>query len=273
VARRFVLALIAILAIRVVCHHDADSVRVATFNIEDFPKDGRQIEGAFAEIARLGASIVAVEEIMDPAVFEREAHRRLGTSWQTVFEPFVERGYRHNGVVFDGDTFALVSTTIHDETRLDGRHKAVLEVRLRPIDGGEIVRVLVVHLRCCTEGRDTRARQHAALVDIVRAAVRSGDRVVVLGDFNATEQADRADLATLAQSTGLRWSTEGLACTAFWSRDEDCPRSRLDHVIAWSAGTARAGGPCATDGCDTTDRCPLYTDQVSDHCPVIVDLD
>jgi hypothetical protein len=94
----------------------------------------------------------------------------------------------------------------------------------------------------------------------------------VLGDFNATDDdGDRADIARIAASGGLVWATEQLACSAFWSRSDGCPRSRLDHVLTWGTpATVEAGGACATAGCDWEQSCPIYREQVSDHCPVIV---
>ncbi len=173
--------------------------------------------------------------------------------------------------MFDRAAWTLASVQIHDETRL-GNNKPVLDVRLRG-PGGDVVRVLVVHLKSGTPGRDVRARQHSALVPIVRAAVASGDRVVVMGDFNATEDADRADLASLARATHLAWATEPLACSAFWRREDGCWRSRLDHVLTFAPPSAVAvAGACATEGCERQDRCPLYVREVSDHCPVVVTL-
>jgi endonuclease/exonuclease/phosphatase family metal-dependent hydrolase len=133
--------------------------------------------------------------------------------------------------------------------------------------------VIVIHFRCCTEGRDTRAAQYLALERIITDAKRSRDRITVMGDVNATEDGDRTDLARLAAATGLVWASEPLACTAFWSRDDGCPRSRLDHVLTWGppASVVAAGG-CATDGCDWQASCPLYADEVSDHCPVVVEF-
>jgi endonuclease/exonuclease/phosphatase family metal-dependent hydrolase len=253
---------------------DVRPLRIATFNIEDFPKDERQIAGAFAEIAQLDAAIVGLQEIMDPTRFVTAARARLGAHVDVVFEPFVELGYRHNGLLYDTRAFELVSTRMHDDTRIGGRHKAVLEVRLRPRAGGSIIRAFVVHLRSGTEGRPTRAKQHAALASVVQRATASGERVVVLGDFNATDDmGDRADLASLARTAGLFWSTESLACTAFWRRRDGCPRSRLDHVITWRAARPSVAGACASEGCNWQDACPIYREHVSDHCPVIVELD
>lgn len=275
IVKRFAALAVLLFGIRLACPSRSETpIRIATFNIEDFPKDDRQIDGAFAELAGLDAPIIAVQEIMDPRRFAAAMRQHLGTDWRVAFEPFVELGYRHTGVVFDTRRFAMMSTTIHDETKLGGNHKSVLEVRLRPADGGAPIRVLVVHLKAGGDGRDIRARQHVELRQIVATANRSGDRVVVLGDFNATHDVeDRADLAALATTSGLAWSTEPLACSAFWRRDDGCPRSRLDHIVAWEAGTVSVAGACATSGCDYEDSCPLYSREISDHCPVIVDLD
>jgi endonuclease/exonuclease/phosphatase family metal-dependent hydrolase len=271
--------LVVVLAAVCVSRREAHPpVRFATFNIEDFPKDARQIEGAFREIGALDAGFVAVQEIGEPEVFVREARRRLGGRWSLVSadtRPLGEtqpRGH-HIGVLFDTARWQLLGSRVHDETRLEGgRHKPVLEVRLR--GGDEIVRVLVVHLKFGSEGREIRARQLAALAGIVREVERCGERIVVLGDFNATELADRDDLAQLALSTHLVWATESLACSAFWARDDGCPRSRLDHVLmSVKPASVHAAGACATEGCDWQASCPTYAHEISDHCPVVVNLD
>lgn len=255
---------------------DLGRVRIATFNIENFPKNSQQIERAFVEIQKLGASIVALQEIEQPVLTAREARNRLGTDWDFVYVDTspLPRYAHHNGVLFDRRVWTLVSTATHDETRLEhNRHKPTFEVRLAPVAGGDIVSVLVVHLKSGSDGRAIRERQLTALAGIVREVGRSGERVVVLGDFNATEDDDRADIARVADAGELAWATEELACSAFWRRDDGCPRSRLDHVLTWTApASVEAGGACATEGCDWEESCPIYREQVSDHCPVVVEL-
>jgi endonuclease/exonuclease/phosphatase family metal-dependent hydrolase len=248
-------------------------MRIATFNIEHFPKDARQVEGAFDEIAGTGASIVGVQEITDPAVFLAAARRRLTPAWEFVHDHRRSEDHHHVGVLFDRQAWRFVSSAVYDEIRRGPRDLPVFEVRLAPPDGGTIVRILVVHLRPMTAGRPVRARQHEVIAKLARIARDSGERVVVLGDFNATEDGDRDDLAGLARSAGLVWATRSLPCTAFWRRDDGCPRSRLDHVLTSEPPTrAVATGACATDGCDRQDRCPAFAEQVSDHCPVVVDF-
>ena len=270
-------ALVSIGVARCACRDDSprERIRFATFNIEDFPKDERQINGAFAEIRVSRASFVGVQEIGDPALFAREAAARLGPRWQLVSidtRPIGEtRPGDQIGVLFDGSRWAYAGMRTHEGTRV-GRFKPTLEVRLR--HGERFIRVVVVHLRSGTDGRSVRAAQFAALRSIVKEVQKSGEPVVVLGDFNATEIGDRDDLAALAKATKLVWATEGLACSAFWRREDGCPRSRLDHVLSWAPPIdVHAEGACATDGCEWQASCPLYARAISDHCPVVVDVE
>jgi endonuclease/exonuclease/phosphatase family metal-dependent hydrolase len=264
------LLLLAFLA-RGACRDDEPALRVATFNIEDFPKDRRQIEGAFAELGKLDVDVIAVQEIVDPALFAAEAANRLGGAWQFVAESTAPRSTHpthHLGVLFDRRRWTLVNTMLHDETRLGSTHKPTFEARLRPTGGGEVVRFLVVHLKAGGDNADIRAQQHLALAKIVSYR---RERTIMLGDFNSTGDADLAGIAALARRTSLVWASKDLACSAFWSRDDGCFRSRLDHVLSWQApARVEAAGGCATHGCEWEASCPTYVKDVSDHCPVIV---
>ncbi len=268
------LALIAVVALAMVRCHACTTAdppwRFATFNIEDYPKNAGQSAAAFAEIARLDASVVAVQEITDPETFAHEATMRLGPSWAFAA---VDTGPspHYLGVLYDTRAWTHRATIRHAETMLEGRHKPTLEVRLRAVATDDDVHVFVVHLKAGGDGRDIRARQYPALASIL-AGVPAGARAILLGDFNATDdRGDRDDLARLAAGAKLTWATEDLACSAFWDRDDGCFRSRLDHVLTWTRPRrVEALGACATEGCARQDRCPRYLEQVSDHCPVVV---
>lgn len=246
--------------------------RAATFNIEHFPKDQRQVDGAFAEMATLGAGIIAVQEITDTELFAVTARRRLGRDWTFISEHAPDGTFDHQiGVLFDGSAYAFVRKRIHDGTRLGDRHKPALDVELRDRETGHRLHVLVIHFKSGGEHHPTRHRQYAALRTTVDKVRRSGHPVIVLGDFNATGNEDRADLMQLAAATRMTWATEHLPCSAFWDRIDSCPTSRLDHVLTTlSPIETRAAGGCAEVGCDTAERCPLYEEHISDHCPVVV---
>jgi endonuclease/exonuclease/phosphatase family metal-dependent hydrolase len=251
-----------------------EPLRIATFNIEKFPQSGRQIDGAFSELRDIHAGIIAVQEIGDPDLFAREARRRLGDRYKFVSADTRPIGERrpgdHLGVLYDSATWTLAGTQIHDDARLaGGRHKPVLDVRLQR--GTQFLHVLVVHFKSGSEGRTIRAAQYRGLRAIVRRVQRANEPIVLMGDFNATAEADRDDLAALARDAHMTWASEPLACTAFWVRDDGCPRSRLDHILTWTApSTVEVAGACAREGCEWQASCPLYEREVSDHCPVVV---
>ena len=270
VKRASILVLVAVLVMWTRCRESHHPAHLATFNIEIFPHSEAQVDGAFAEIAALDADAIAVQEIIEPDRFAREAQARLGPSWKFAHANTMPIGSRysvHVGVLYDGDAYTLRGTQLHDDTRLDGSHKPVLEVDLER--GGELLQIFVVHFKSGSAFRPIRAQQFRALERIL--ARRPGAQRVVLGDFNATSDGDRDDLARVAAATGLHWVTEPLACSAFWERDDGCATSRLDHVLAWAPGDAIARGGCAA-GCEMRDSCPLYVDQVSDHCPIEVTI-
>ncbi|MDX2087351.1 MAG: endonuclease/exonuclease/phosphatase family protein [Kofleriaceae bacterium] len=272
--RRALLAVCAVVACLrwTRCDEARPPTRFATFNIRNFPQHVRQIEGAFDEMVGLAASFIAVQEIADPVLFTHMAHARLGPSWQFAhLDTRATELNHHNGVLFDRRAWSLVATLAHDETRLGESYKPTLEVRLRPAGGGDVVRVLVVHLKSGSAYVDVRAQQLDALATIIR---KSPLPTIVLGDYNATGERDRARLARLARETHLEWATEALACSAFWSREDGCHRSRLDHVIMTAhPSRVEVRGGCAAHGCEWEASCPRYYHDVSDHCPVVVTVE
>jgi endonuclease/exonuclease/phosphatase family metal-dependent hydrolase len=243
---------------------------LGTFNIEDYPRSDRQEQGALDLIRDLRLQAVALQEITQPLRLQRAARERLGKRWRFVY-PVVGPTHR-TGVLFDEDVLRLVSTRVHHETELDGGGKPTFEVRLRPRQG-PIARLLVVHLKAGGDGVERRARQLLALEPVLRQAVASGERVVLLGDFNATSLDDRRGIAALAAATGLHWASEGLACTSYWNRNDGCVGSPLDHILSPAPPRhIAARGPCETEGCARRDRCPVFHREISDHCPVTIEL-
>lgn len=249
-------------------------VRVATFNIRNFPENPAQIVGAFKTIEGLDVPVIAVQEITDPAAFASAAKRHLGKKWRAEFGP-----HAHSqrvilpGVLYDGHRYELDYARRHLDTQINGSDRPTLEVRLFSRDGGPTLRVFVVHLKAGGDGAQIRRRQLLALTPLIARAARGQDQLMVLGDFNSTGDEDLANLARFATDTGLNWATKALTCTAYWKPQGKCSGSALDHVFtSRPAHEATARGPCESVGCDPGDSCPVFYDEVSDHCPVTVSL-
>lgn len=273
VAPVIALALVFGLAATRACPGPSAQVRVATFNIRSFPERTEQVEAAFAVIADLDVPIVAVQEIMDPQVFTAAAARTLGPSWRAEFGPWRAEGGRPllPGVLYDNHRYQLDYARSHRRTRIDGSGRPMLEVRLLARDDGPTLRVFVVHLQAggSEQQAERRRAQLQAVTPILRHAAAGTDEVVMLGDFNSTGDADRELLRAFAHATELHWASEELACTSYWKPDGKCQGSALDHVFtSRPASETTARGPCESVGCAPGDRCPIFYDEVSDHCPV-----
>ncbi len=243
-------------------------LRVATFNIENYPKAPSQRDGAFEVIRSMRVSAVAVQEITDPDDFAREASQRLGAAWRFVYP---DGGPAQRvGVLYDSASLTLTGTTVHRECELSRGARPAFEARFVDRDG-EAVALMVVHLRAGGTGQAQRAEQLRALAPAISEGMRGPARFVMLGDFNATGERDRDVIASLARETRARWSSERLACTSFWSRPDACVTSALDQVLAnREARSVEALGPCESLGCGSRALCPRFHREVSDHCPVRV---
>ena len=271
------LAAVAVVALVAVawCHDGGNDsstqLRVATFNIENFPKSDHQVRGAFELLAQLDVAAVGVQEITDPAAFQRGAHQYLGKAWTSVF--CTDCGTHRVGVVFDTERLRLVSTRSYDTTVVYPGAKPAFEARLERRDGAGIVRMIVVHLKAGGEHAATRARQLRALRPVLADAAATDDYTLLLGDFNATSPEDREAIAAVAGVTGTTWASRSLECTSYWNRNDGCRGTPLDHVItSTEPRSIAARGPCETVGCNPGDRCPVFHTDVSDHCPVTVEL-
>jgi endonuclease/exonuclease/phosphatase family metal-dependent hydrolase len=245
-------------------------LRVVTFNIENYPRSVQQEAGAFAAIASSGAAIVAVQEITEPDHFADAARRRLGAAW--AFVAADDPTGLHVGVLYDTRRVTLLGQRTRPELAVYDGARPALEAELRPVDGGEPVRLLVLHLKAGGDSAPLRRRQLAALRPVVRELLATGDRLLVLGDFNAATPGDRDELDRLAADTGLHWNTRDLPCTAYWSRRDGCVGSALDQALTNTPAVAEALDPCRTEGCALRPACPSFRREVSDHCPVALDL-
>ena len=222
-------------------------------------------------IADLDVSAVALQEITKPTRFRAEAKASLGDQWDFVWASV--GGFQRVGLLYDTDEMTVLSTTAHRETLLHNQAKPAFEVEVLPRGAREPLHLFIVHLKATNKSEDVRARQLAALAPILKARREAGKQVVFLGDFNSTNNGDRARIARLTQDLGMSWASEGLPCTNYWARKDGCVGHPLDHVVSWEAPEAiSVGGGCATDGCDPGDTCPIYHSQISDHCPVVVEL-
>jgi len=283
----------------------ADRLRLATWNIRNFPLDERPPDPELGFVNRtnvcdlqdaiggLAADVVGVAEITDtrrfPPILRRSGGRR---DYRIVFS---SRGRHRLGVAWDDLRLEQVGNPVQVRELAEEGGRPALAVRLRSRrPGGLDLTVVQVHLKATPEGYDQRLRQVEALARWASGWVEEvGDEdLVVMGDFNTTGPVGgaTADELVVVDRTlgraGLRRLPSASGCSSYW----DGPRARdglqvpslIDHVYV--RGLEPDGGPtqvrawlhCARLDCGELVSRPGQEDatfwDVSDHCPLTFEV-
>jgi endonuclease/exonuclease/phosphatase family metal-dependent hydrolase len=264
------------------------ALRVATWNLHNFPdpkQDGTRLRD---RMAGLDADLIAVQEIHDPAALQA-----LLPNFTLALSEHGGRGHQRLGVAFDPQVLTQVEPAReHTELSMRGHVRPGLSVYLRAHGGGPDFHVLVVHLKAMSDGYSLRTQQWSLLAELARDLLRHDPDLVMLGDFNATgpaggtPQAELAALEAILGPIGLRRLAASEPCSAYWDgarRDAWQEPSLLDLV--WVAGlqegldAATQVHPlhhCARHHCQSFRSTDAYPEpdfaDLSDHCPVVLDL-
>ena len=263
------------------------ATRVVTWNVLRGFLDRTRTEPAQRWLRAQSPDVVALQEVNGFTASELAA---LSAGWG---HPHAVMAKEH------GYPVALTSRTPIEvvERRLEGMHHGYLHARTAGLD------VVVVHLH--PGSWEFRRREVAVLAPKIRRLVDAGRAVVVLGDFNAHHPLDCAHLdgqapllARRAKGQNLigertfdygvlaRFAAAGVVDAAYHALGEPAARSgtfptrllehardaalqagfleRIDFVLLSSQALARL------QRVDLPRGAPL--DEVSDHYPVVVDL-
>jgi endonuclease/exonuclease/phosphatase family metal-dependent hydrolase len=263
-------------------------LRVATWNLRNFPDEGQDLARLQARLRELSADVIAVQEIRDAA-----ALRELMPGWELALSEAGGRGGQRLGFLYDPSQLELVGEPReHKRLAMGGSVRPGLSGYLRARGGGPDFHVLVVHLKARGEGYALRRSQWEVLAEIVQEIARDDADVIVLGDFNATGPARGTPGEELTQldarlgQVGLQRVVNGSGCSVYWDgarRDAWHEPSQLDLV--WVSGLLEADVAalraepllhCARHACRPFRSTQSYPERdyadLSDHCPVVVDL-
>ena len=255
-------------------------------------------------LAWLNVDIVAVQEIKNNPSADEQLEilanglsAELGGNWRTSMQCCGHKGTQRVGFLWDAERVALshirslwrfnAKATSPDNPCEPGRRRPGHYARVEASGGGADFHLISVHLKSGTREED-RASRVAALRRIPEAVARllpvDGD-IIILGDFNTMGSGDdassRAEIAALRERLGgqtpsWRHVEAEPACTEYYKGKGKW----LDHVVVSSgmteigAGAAKVTGYCAVAGCGALPRgrMPRAYRELSDHCPVVVDV-
>lgn len=284
----------------------AGTVRVAHFNLRNFPLDERPEAPKLGFSRRtnicdvetildgLRAQIMGFNEICDtrrfPPILRRAA---AGRPMRILFSEHGGRAGQHLAIAWDGNAFELIGGPVEiGEVALSRDLRPALAVRLRSTFQPDLdFTVVEVHLDAGPDDVDRRLAQARELVRWIGDWTDSiGDQdVVLLGDFNtvggrgmtAADELRRIDRALAA--IGLERLDNATGCSQYWegpgAADGIFTASLLDLVYLRGVdanGPARSWLHCERHRCADLVSRPGEEDgtffDVSDHCPVTFEI-
>jgi endonuclease/exonuclease/phosphatase family metal-dependent hydrolase len=282
-------------------------LRIATWNLRNFPLDERRGDAAVGYLSQtnicdlegalegLGADVLGLAEIRDARRFPPILRRAEGVRrYRVAMSRHGGRSGQRLAIAWDDRVLEAVGSPVEiREVALDEGLRPAIALRLRSrSDPGADLTVVQVHLKSSPSGYQTRMAQHRALVEWLRRehGTGSGGRLVVMGDFNSTGGKRRsaagelADADRLYDRIGLARTINATGCSEYWEGggepDGLLVPSLLDHI--WLRGFGD-GVPQAMSWlhCRRRECAPFESRagnedgtfwDVSDHCPVTVDL-
>lgn len=285
--------------------------RVGTWNVRYFP-DGAPAEGEGPEtdiawlacaVAHLDVDVLAVQELKrhgdatdaaDELTDELDA--RTGGRWKLALDGCGGDGLPHIGLLYDEARVEVTEPRELDVVRAaigracDDETRPGFAARVA-VPGGVAFDVVVVHLPAGYEPVDRELRVRAldglaTAVDTLYAA--SPDReLVVLGDFNTLGCPGCPEPLSAAMETAALEEAVHAMPRPLAVRSPPCSEYKhgepvlLDHVVLSPGMEARlrgdvfVSGPCAERSCGQREGTALDAAdaKLSDHCPVLFDLD
>lgn len=287
-----------------------DILRIATWNIRWFP-DGdlngtpesrTDLPWLACALGWMNADVVALQEIRTTPEAARAWEAVIdalgaltGDVWRVGFQECGSPMRQHTGFLWNASRVEL--SDLRDLWKLNGAAegpKAPCASGLRPghyrmvraKGGGADFHIVSVHLDSGTTPRD-RANRDTAIGRIAEAlapVLPDDSDAIVLGDFNTmgdgTPDAAAAEIRALGaavvnQPAAFEHVAVEPACTEYF----DGHAGWLDHVLVARAmteasqRTARVTGYCALASCARLPRPPAAAERLSDHCPVVYEVD
>lgn len=245
-----------------------DTLELATWNIEWFPKSERALALAADVIASLDLDVIVVEEVASVDAWDALVARLPAHAGVLSSHRYTPTEYQKIGVLYRED---LVTASAGELLFPGDGYAFPRPPLLVHLTVGETTIALVgLHLKAGT-GDDDRARRAEAVRDLdAWARARTEDELVLLGDYNASLDPARPDLAEVWPPLLDAHYTIHTAGAAARDEASFIPSGALiDHVVT-TAGLADETGAAEAVIPRLDAMIPRFEADLSDHLPVIL---
>lgn len=246
---------------------------IATWNIEQFPKTATTPRAVREILAELGADLIGVEEILEPAAFEGMMAKLPDWRAIRVEEPY---DYLAVGMLYRPDRIRILESSpiFTNEAYAFPRPPLWARVEALDADGQPAFdfEFVVVHLKALGDSRSQDRRRVACqrLETWIRSRQAQGDEqdIIVVGDWN-----DRID-EVAAQNVFTPFLEAPERYTFLSQELVDAGEASyilfpgvIDHILV-TRDALDEYGPGRTQAVKLDETYPGYVPHVSDHRPV-----
>ncbi|WP_109830768.1 endonuclease/exonuclease/phosphatase family protein [Reichenbachiella versicolor] len=202
-----------------------ETLDVVTWNIEFFPKEGTATIEAVADIIEnMDADIVAIQEINSSTAFADLGEQLKG--WDAIFQNV--NGSLDLGFLIKKDEFVSYSsskTILNNDN--DAFPRAPVLIDIEHISGVKAT-LVNLHLKCCNNGEDRRAR---ASIKLKEELDKSPDTAfIVLGDFNDDINVG-SPFSNFINDSNYKFTDETIATSTSANWSYPSWPSHLDHIM------------------------------------------
>jgi len=247
---------------------------IATWNLENFPRFSTTAESVADLIASLDLDLIVVQEIHNVDAFAEVVARLPGYDGVLSAHIYGDGTFQKLGFIYRTSVVELGEPALLFQNNGYEFPRPPLKVRVRVLGTDLDFDAIAVHLKAglADEDQDRRQRALELLEGNVRASIDGSgdDDVLVLGDFNDTITKGQAVFGVWLEATDrYTFQTAGLAGADAYSFVP--AESLIDHLIS-SISLADELADAETLIPNLLQELPGYATTVSDHLPVIMKM-
>jgi endonuclease/exonuclease/phosphatase family metal-dependent hydrolase len=244
------------------------SFDIVTWNIEHFPKENSTIALTAEIIKSMNADVIAVQEIDNDAAFNQLVAALDGWSGKLHDIGQASQGFLYkNSEITSASSLTLLFNGSNDDYAFP---RPLVMMTVKHISGKE-VSLINVHLKCCGDGEERRQAASEQLKAYIDNNL-SDKSVIVLGDYNddiTSPSATNRFQNFISDPDDYKFVDMAIAAgsTDGWSYPS-WP-SHLDHMLVTNELFSSIDDieVLKLSTCE-----PTYSDNVSDHRPVMLQL-
>lgn len=279
---------------------------IGSYNIRNFDYDTRSnVPTNKAHLAKmiysLDADIIGLQEIHETEVFDHMIQKVFLGKYATVFTTcggahqqrlgFVYNTLKFDLIFFDQDLRTVGGSENINETNCNQGSRPIAIAHFREKKTRRVIVATSLHLKSGGRERNVekRFKQLKVLKNLITEKKSQGfEHFIVTGDFNSTqyqmrEKSHRKFVKLVAQM-GLTDTAANVGCSSYWwggVDDQTQYPSLLDHILVSPSllntglEQARTAGHCSKLQCQIThdSQMGVSFDEVSDHCPLVLDIE